>query len=266
MIADGFIDILPKGIAEMPISIPHVILYRVHKRRDEALPEHAHGQAQLTFAISGMVQLRTEDGIWLLPPQLAAWIPPDIPHRLDIMTNAELWILLWDPATVRAWQPETLPSQAFISRVSPLLRSLLEAVAAMDALSERRELALRLILHELQRVEDAPTFLPMPTSQVGLRVAELALADHRNALDLDTLASQAATSVRTASRRFPEETGMTLKAWRQRARILWTLTELGRGKPIARAARDAGFASTAAFSHAFRQVMALTPSEFLSLP
>jgi AraC-like DNA-binding protein len=76
------------------------------------------------------------------------------------------------------------------------------------------------MLYELHAMQNAPTFLPLPTSPVGRRVADLILADHRNLKDLDDLASQAATSVRTVSRLFPAETGLTLKAWRQRARIV----------------------------------------------
>ncbi|OCX61732.1 AraC family transcriptional regulator [Thioclava sp. SK-1] len=248
----------------MPDLPPKVTLHRVLKRRTEALPEHAHDQAQLTFVASGLAQLRTEGGVWLLPPQLAAWVPPEMPHRLDIMTDAELLVVLWPPAALRASAPEGFPARDFVSSVSPLLRSLLDALSGTDISSERGRIMLQLILHELRAIEQAPTYLPMPASEIGLRVAEIALADHRNDLPLETLASRAATSVRTASRRFPEETGMTLKAWRQRARILWAVPELGQGKAIAQVARETGFASTAAFSHAFRQVMSQTPSEFLA--
>ncbi|MEI4488954.1 helix-turn-helix transcriptional regulator [Frigidibacter sp. MR17.14] len=248
----------------MPTATVDVTLHRVLKRRAEALPEHAHDQAQLTFVTSGMVQLRTERGVWLLPPQLAAWVPPGMPHRLEILTNAELLVVLWSPAALRAAKPDDFPEDDFVSPVSPLLRSLLEALAAADLVSERGRIMLGLVLHELRCVAQAPTYLPMPASEIGLRVAEIALGDHRNQLPLETLASRAATSVRTASRRFPEETGMTLKAWRQRARILWAVAELGRDKAISQVARETGFASTAAFSHAFRQVMSQTPSEFLA--
>jgi len=40
---------------------------------------------------------------------------------------------------------------------------------------------------------------------VAKRVAEIALGDHRNLMDLAEIASRAATSIRTASRLFPRE-------------------------------------------------------------
>lgn len=118
------------------------------------------------------------------------------------------------------------------------------------------------MLFELSAVPDAPTYLPLPRSPVAKRVAELALADTRNLMGMAELASRAATSIRTASRLFPMETGMTFKAWRQRARIVRAMEQLAQGKPIARVANDAGFSSTAAFSCAFRQVTASTPGAY----
>ena len=87
-----------------------------------------------------------------------------------------------------------------------------------------------------------------------------------NRLDAGELASRAATSVRTLSRLFPRETGLTFKAWRQRARVVHAMDRLARGDPVARVAADCGFASTAAFSCAFRQVTAMTPTTFLARP
>lgn len=234
------------------------------KRRGMGLPMHAHDEAQLTFAASGMVQVHTGEGRWLVPPQLAVWIPAGVAHRVEVLTDAELWMVHWQPSAARAWAPSMPLGRTFALRITPLLRSLLDAAFAADAGREKVELVVRLMLHELTETADAPTFLPLPTSAVGRRVADLALDDHGNALDVAELASRAATSVRTVSRLFPAETGLTFKAWRQRARIVQAMDRLGRGKAIARISAELGFASTAAFSCAFRQVTAMTPTTFLA--
>lgn len=181
------------------------------------------------------------------------------------MTDAELWMVNWRPTAIATWAPQTFP-------IGPLHQT--DAIASLLACRGYRrrpatvkaELMVRLILLELSAVSDAPTYLPMPQSPVAKRVAEIALGDHRNNMDLTELASRAATSGRTISRLFPAETGMTLKAWRQRARIVRTMEQLARGKSVAEVASDAGFSSTAAFSFAFRQVTGTTPSAFLCGP
>jgi AraC-like DNA-binding protein len=197
-----------------------------------------------------------------VPPQLAAWIPSGVSHRIEAMTEVELWIVHWHQVAVRAWAGRTSLDRAFALRVTPLLRCLLDEVVSIDTTSEKAELIGRLMLHELTAMRDAPTFLPLPTSITGRRVADLVLADHRNVLDLDDLASRAASSVRSVSRLFPMETGLTLKAWRQRARIVRAMQQLARGETPAKIARDSGFSSTAAFSCAFRRVTAMTPTAF----
>ncbi|WP_138505396.1 AraC family transcriptional regulator [Nostoc sp. PA-18-2419] len=238
-------------------------IHRTTKHRDESLPLHAHQEGQLTFAASGMVQIHTNDGMWLVPPRLAAWIPSGSRHRIETITDAELWIIHWQPAAILNWGARNLLDRAFVLQITPLLHCLLTEAVSINSESEKAQLIVRLILHELTAMPDAPTFLPMPVSLIGRRVADIIIADQRNLLNLDEIASRAASSARTVSRLFPMETGLTLKAWRQRARIVRAMEQLGRGDTPATVAQKNGFANTAAFSCAFRQVTAMTPTAFL---
>ena len=241
---------------------PHFTIYRTTKQRNESLPLHEHEEGQLTFAASGMVQVHTDRGMWLVPPQLAAWIPPGVRHRLEVITDCELWLVHWQPSAIQAWAVKNSLDRAFVLRMTPLLRCLIAEAVSVSPSSDKAELVVRLMLCELTAMPDAPTFLPLPKSPPGQRVADLILADQRNMMDLSELASRAATSIRTVSRLFPEETGMTFKAWRQRARIVRAMEQLAQGNSPAKVAIETGFASTAAFSCAFRQVTAMTPSAF----
>ena len=184
---------------------------------------HAHDEAQLTFAVSGMMQVHTAAGRWLVPPQLAVWAPAGIPHQVDVLADAELWMIYWQPWVVHDWAPSKSLDRAFALRVTPLLQALLNAAFAADAMPEKVALIVRLVLHDLIETPDAPTFLPLPASAVGRRVADLAFADACNRLDVSELASRAATSSRTVSRLFPAETGLSFKAWRQHRRVLLRL-------------------------------------------
>jgi len=224
---------------------------------------HSHATAQLTFAASGVVQVHTVEGRWLVPPQLAVWIPAGVSHQVEILTEAELWMVHWQPAALQNWGPETLSRAAFALRVTPLLRSLLTATFTEHNDENKTELLVRLMLHDLNETTYAPTFLPMPTTPSARRVAELAIRDPYIKISLAELASRAATSVRTVSRLFPAETHLTFKAWRQRARIAHAMDRLARGETITAVAASCGFSSTAAFSHAFRQVTGMTPTRFL---
>ena len=241
---------------------PFRILRRT-KPRGAAVALHAHEESQVIFAASGTMQVYTASGRWFVPPQLALWMPAGIPHRVDMLSDTELRMIYWRPSALRKWAPEKPLDYIFALTVTPLLRELILAAFKYDMPSEKAELAVRLILHELTDTPDVPVFLPMPTSTIGRRVADLALADSRMHLDVSDLALRAATSIRTISRMFPVETGLTFKAWRQRARIALAIDQLSAGRAISQVAADVGFGSTGAFSFAFRQVTKLTPTAFL---
>ncbi|WP_375383518.1 hypothetical protein [uncultured Sphingomonas sp.] len=85
-------------------------------------------------------------------------------------------------------------------------------------------------------------------SAVGRRVADLNLAGPLGQIDIDDLTSLAATSARTISRLVSPETGLTDKAWQQRAQVPVKIERLSAADTIAQVAARAGFASTAAFS------------------
>lgn len=246
--------------AQLPM--PFRILRRT-KPRGETVALHEHEESQVIFAASGTMQVYTTSGRWFVPPQLALWMPAGIPHRVDMLSDTELRMIYWHPSALRKWAPERSLDHIFAVAVTPLLRELIVATFKDDIPSAKAELAVRLILHELAETPDVPVFLPMPTSMIGKRVADLALADSRMRLDVNELARRGATSVRTISRMFPVETGLTFKAWRQRARIALAIDQLSAGRSISQVAATVGFGSTAAFSFAFRQVMRMTPTAFL---
>ena len=246
-----------------PAAQPPFRTLRGTKTRGTTVALHAHDEAQLIFAASGTMQVYTTSGRWLVPPQLAVWVPVGVPHRVDVLSDTEHWMIYWHLSASRAWAPSRSLDRAFALRVTPLLRELIFAAFEAGATPDKTELVVRLILHELTETPDAPTFLPLPVSAIGRRVADMAVADARGRLDIGELASRAATSVRTISRLFPVETGLTYKAWRQRARIVLAIDQLSAGSAISQVAAHAGFASTAAFCFAFRQVTRMTPTTFL---
>ena len=46
------------------------------------IPEHFHPEDQLIFASQGVMTLHTRQGIWVVPPSRAVWIPAGTPHSV----------------------------------------------------------------------------------------------------------------------------------------------------------------------------------------
>ena len=77
-----------------------------------------------------------------------------------------------------------------------------------------------------------------------------------------SLARTAGASLRTLQRRFPAETGLTLEAWRQKARLIHGAARLIEGSSVTEAALGSGYDSVSAFIAAFKAGYGVTPARF----
>ena len=92
-----------------------------HDFQDRAtIPEHFHPEHQLVFASVGVMTVRTRQGIWVVPPQRAVWIPAETPHSIVMSGAVGMRTLYFLPALL-----EGLPRKCFVLNVSALLRELI---------------------------------------------------------------------------------------------------------------------------------------------
>jgi AraC-like DNA-binding protein len=229
---------------------------------------HVHAEAQLLFASRGVMQVTTPKGRWLVPPRRAVWVPPRLEHAVDMLSDLEMRSLYIAPEWLACHPEAPRLDHEFVVAVGTLLRELVLAMFASDGADPRRvDLLAQLALFELAEAEDGATFMPMPSDARARRVAELVLAEPAGTRDLAALSRAAGASQRTITRLFPIETELTFKEWRQRARILASVEMLDSGRtPVSAVAARLGFSSAASFGHAFRQVLGITPGEFMSRP
>lgn len=234
-------------------------------RKGTRLDPHMHREAQLVFAASGTMQVTTPEGRWLVPPGRAVWVPARLEHAIDVLADIEMRTLYFEVAWLRRQAMGRDLGAEFVVRVSPLLRELILALFEQRREAARTALLIRLALGELQRAEDAATFIPLPQEPRCRRAADLVLHDPSAAHDIATLAHRIGTSARTLSRLFAAETHVSFKSWCQRARVAAAIARWSSDPhlPVKQAAADLGYASVPAFCHAFRQVTGRTPTAFV---
>jgi len=73
-----------------------------------------------------------------------------------------------------------------------------------------------------------------------------------------------AVSTRTLERLFLRHTGVSMRQWRQRARLLAALPLLERGDTVTDVALACGYESTSSFIASFRQFFGCTPGRFVA--
>src|SRR5437660_3394808 len=72
------------------------------------IPEHSHPEDQLLFASKGVMTLRTKQGVWVVPPMRAMWIPADTPHSVSMSGQVSMRTLYLLPKLCRL-----LPGEMF---------------------------------------------------------------------------------------------------------------------------------------------------------
>lgn len=211
---------------------------------------------QLLFAASGVMTVETPVGLWVVPPHRAVWVPAGVEHRLVMSGRVRLRTLYL--ATGLA----ALPAACRVVEVTPLLRELV--VHAVRTAPLRRavpseERLVGVLLDQLATSPEAPLQLPLPSSPASRAVADAVLAEPAAAGDVASLARAAGASRRTVERQFAREAGMSVGAWRQRARLVAALRLLAAGATTTEASVAVGYSTPSAFAAMFRTAMGTTP-------
>jgi len=219
---------------------------------------HAHRRAQLLYAVSGALQLRSGGQVIGLPPTRAAWIPGGLPHQAGCGRPVKL-------RTV--WLDQALGDPGFsVFEAPPLLAELVGEICALGTTPppEASPLfdALRYLVTGWAR-SPLPLQLPLPASDALRRVTDRVLRRPGAPLTVADAAATAHLSPRTLQRRFRAELGMGFADWLTRARLLHATDRLADPQlDIGEVALSCGYASPTAFARAFRRHLGRSPTDW----
>lgn len=221
-------------------------------------PLHLHREAQLLYAVSGVMRVVTAQGAWVIPPTRAVWIPPQIGHEIFMSGDVQMRSLFIAPEL----SPASL-QHCCVLAVTPLLRELILR-AVQGPPHADNPLIQQLMLEELAGLENLPLHIPMPSDRrlQNICLALLREPDHPNTLE--DWAQQVGASSRTLARLFQQQLKMNFNAWRQQLRLMEALPRLLAGDSVQSVARDLGYGSARAFSAMFRRLLGDNPREYLN--
>ncbi|MGR2738062.1 AraC family transcriptional regulator [Billgrantia sp. Q4P2] len=224
---------------------------------------HRHIRTQLVFATRGVMTVSTPAGWWVVPPQLAVWIPARLEHALLMHRAVKLRTLYLDERLPR------LPTEPRVVNVSPLLRELILRLMELPAEATAYGAGARLVavlLDELHEERTMPLHLPEPDDPALRRICTALRDDPANRDDLAAWGQAVGASPRTLARRFQAQTGMGFAAWRQQARLLAALPMLAAGRSVTVVSQEVGYESPSAFIAAFRRSLGVSPGRYFNKP
>ncbi len=207
--------------------------------------------------------VESTDGIWVVPPLRAVWIPAETGHVVAMSGRVSMRTLYLSPKLCKS-----LPRKCLVINISSLLRELILHACQFSKLHKRtpaERRVIEMILDQLRVAESIPVQLPHPRDPRARKLADLLRTKPDRKQSLEALSAQCGASKRTMQRLFADESGMSFSRWRQRARLIHAMQSLAAGQSVTTAALEAGYNSTSAFISMFRKQLGTTPFRYLDL-
>jgi AraC-like DNA-binding protein len=226
------------------------------------LAKHEHRKAELILTLRGVVRCEADQGVWIVPPRCAVWIPDHVPHSLTFAGDVEVYVLFVEPEAVPA-----LPRQCCTLSISPLLERLLLHVTQMPVLYDVDGPDGRIATVLLDQLSVAPVEnlnFPMPVDAKLRKIAAAMVADPSDRATIDEWGRRMAVAPRTLTRALQRETGLSFGRWRQQLHILIALERLDQGASVQNVALDLGYEGASAFVTMFRKALGKPPARYLA--
>lgn len=224
------------------------------------IPPHQHSRSQFLYASSGVMTVKTNKGIWVVPPLRAVWIPANTLHEIEVSGHLSMRTLYIDPNTFSGPSKECC-----VIAVTPLLRELVLYAITLPQLypiGGEEERLLTVMLDQISSVDMASLELPIPEDQRLKKIYDLLSVNPGDNRTLDDWGKRVGATGRTLARIFRQETGMSFGQWRQQVRIMEALRRLGVSDPVITVAIELGYDSPSAFISMFKKTLGETPGRY----
>lgn len=242
-----------------PVS-PILSIEKGTTRGVDEFPTHSHPEPVLLWSSTATVLGTVGSRDWLIPPGYGMWVPGGVEHGgpLNVLQDGEMSIIHFDAdrCPIRWAEPTGV-------EIGPLLSELIRHLHQSGPQDPSRPHSERLLFELLTPLATHDIGISMPTDPRVRAIAERLLADPADQRELGQWADQVHASVRTLSRLFPAETGMSFSAWRTQVRIRAAIELLARGTAVSTTARAVGYRRPSAFISAFRRVTGQTPGAYV---
>lgn len=246
----GYLRHLPRPVYGQERALPNQAIARPHR----------HPWVQLSYALQGVIEVRTIQGRFMAPPQQAVWVPAGVEHGVRCSADAVIRSLY-----IEATAMPLVSEQCKVVSVNPLLRELIRSFSSMPVLYPEQGPESRLVsvlLDQLAAAPESGLMLPWPREPRIRQICVQLQANPALQTRLSDFAQRYGLAEKTLTRLFRQHTGLGFRVWRQRLRIMSALPLLEGNSRVTDVALACGYESMSAFVAAFRELMGTSPGEF----
>jgi AraC-like DNA-binding protein len=210
------------------------------------------------YAVTGVMEARVEGRRFLCPPHYATWIPADALHACHNRENVKFVSIYIDPDLCAG-----MPEKACTLALSLLIKAILADFAGRRITVPETEADQRLALVLVDQLLKAPrreSFLPVSDDDLLQPVIDALQADPSDRRSLAEWARSLQTTEKTLSRRFQGQLGISFNEWRQRLKLVVSLSLIEDGRSVQSIAKTLGYNSPSAFIAMFRRLTGTSPT------
>lgn len=211
---------------------------------------------QLIVCQTGTFVIEIGGRSWVASPSVAVWIPAGTYHSLHTARASSL-----ASAYLCARHTVGGPTQPTLLRATDLLAGLLGHLDNVSPGSREEREAASVLIASIDPLGLAVD-IRLPRDERALAIGVALLANPSDPRSLTAWGRTVSASVRTLSRLFVAETGLTFVQWRSRVRLQSSLAHLADGASVAVTAHRVGYGTASAYIEAFRRWTGTTPHAF----
>lgn len=229
-------------------------------QKDEVVAPHSSLWGDFNFSLNGILEYKIEEKIYLSPPNYGLWLPPQTAHTSIALDEKETHYVC---IRVHPSLCQHFAACTKILSIGPFLRNLVhEILAHQNKYSLEYQHLLQVLLDQLKIAPAYDNYLPQ-TNHVLLKPLLQHLSNpelfHQN---LQQLLHPIPFSERHLLRLSQQELQLSLLEWRNRAKIIYAITQLRQGKTIKKLAYELGYQHSSSFIEFFKRYTDQTPAQF----
>lgn len=232
--------------------------------KDDVVSPHASIWGDFNFCLNGILEYEIEGHIQLSPPSYGIWIPPQITHHCHEVEQTKTHYV---GIRIHPELCKEFSSHAEILGVSPFFRILIEEILqfkSKDKKSQTYRHLLQVLLDQLVHAPKYHHYLPQSHHPVLKDILENLAKPKNFTCSLQQVISHASITERHLLRLCQQELNMSISEWRNRAKILYAITQLRQGESIKKVGYDLGYNHSSSFIEFFKRYTNQTPSQIKS--
>lgn len=222
---------------------------------------HKHPWHQIIFPFEGILQTRVANRQYVVPHTGILFIPANTYHESFVMTQTKFIGIYLNPK-INIDYPQETKAVCATALMKELILHINYSMPLVKALDNNVTKLLDVLVNQIINADTYDMTLLLPSDRRLMLIFKTLMGNLQLETKLSEWAKQVGASERTLSRLFTKELGMSFPLWRQRLRIVSSLSLLEDGLSIQEVAFKVGYNSDSSYIYAFKKFIKQTPQQY----